>query len=113
MPATTPLKSVTTQITFYVVDSGALAMCWAKGPEVKAYRHWSATASIPTSADAGCCPTLPVRSANKFIQEAITLLPGHHRMYDFREAIPEAVLSIQWTVSGGKRQIKKVRRSLG
>jgi hypothetical protein len=107
MPATTPLKSVTTQITFCVVDSEALATRWARGPEVKVYRHWTASARIPTSADARCCPALPVRSANDFIQEAITLLPEHHRMYDFREAIPEAVLSIQWTVSGGKRQIKR------
>jgi len=32
-------------------------------------------------------------------QEAITLLPEYHRMYDFREAIPEAVLNIRWTVN--------------
>ena len=47
------------------------------------------------------------------MQEAITLLPEHHRMYDFREAIPEAVLNSRWTANGDKRQIKKVRRSLG
>ena len=88
-------------------------MRWAKGPKVKAYHHWTAAARIPISADARCCPALPVRSANDCMQEVSTLLPEHDRMYDFREAIPEAMLSIQWTVSGYKRQIKKVRRSLG
>lgn len=81
-----------------------LAICWVRGPGLEeAYRHWTVTARTPTSADAWCCHVLPARSANDCMQEAITLLPEHHRMYDFREAIPEAVLNSRWTANGDKR----------